>query len=127
MIGTKVGIGIIGAVRIFEQHARACEAFKRRARLLAIADIDDSQLRKATEQYFYCALGEPADDVGSNWAQLIAPTRRCIASSMPISVSGTHRMRRGTKTRGRCSTFASTSLTAAHSYEWTERFNLQSE
>jgi UDP-N-acetyl-2-amino-2-deoxyglucuronate dehydrogenase len=46
-----VGIGIVGAGRIFEQHAMACNALADRARLLAIADINEAQLQKAASQY----------------------------------------------------------------------------
>ena len=46
-----VGIGIVGAGRIFEQHAIACNSLAGRARLLAIADIDKAQLQKAAGQY----------------------------------------------------------------------------
>jgi UDP-N-acetyl-2-amino-2-deoxyglucuronate dehydrogenase len=50
---TTVGVGIIGAGRIFEQHARAyAELGPVRARLLAIADVDEAQLRKATTGRF---------------------------------------------------------------------------
>src|SRR5215831_9911411 len=47
-----VGIGVIGAGRIFEQHARAYSELGGRARLLAIADVDEGQLRKATAKHF---------------------------------------------------------------------------
>jgi UDP-N-acetyl-2-amino-2-deoxyglucuronate dehydrogenase len=46
-----VGIGIVGAGRISEQHAIACNALGGRARLLAIADIEDAQLQKAAAQH----------------------------------------------------------------------------
>jgi predicted dehydrogenase len=46
-----VGIGIVGAGRIFEQHAIACNSLGGRARLLAIADIDEARLQKAAGQY----------------------------------------------------------------------------
>jgi UDP-N-acetyl-2-amino-2-deoxyglucuronate dehydrogenase len=46
-----VGIGIVGAGKIFEQHAIACNALGGRAKLLAIADIDESRLQKAADQY----------------------------------------------------------------------------
>jgi predicted dehydrogenase len=46
------GIGIVGAGRIFEQHARAYAALGGRARLLAVADVDPAQLRKATTHFF---------------------------------------------------------------------------
>src|SRR6185295_3884800 len=45
-------IGIVGAGRVFEQHARACAELGARARLLAIADVDDGQVRKATSRHF---------------------------------------------------------------------------
>ena len=45
------GIGIVGAGRIFEQHAIACNALADRARLLAITDINEAQLQKAASQY----------------------------------------------------------------------------
>ena len=47
-----VGVGIVGAGRIFEQHAIAYNALGGRARLLAVSDIDDLQVRKATSQHF---------------------------------------------------------------------------
>jgi UDP-N-acetyl-2-amino-2-deoxyglucuronate dehydrogenase len=46
-----VGIGIVGAGRIFEQHAMACNSLGGRARLLAIADIDEARLQKTAGQY----------------------------------------------------------------------------
>jgi UDP-N-acetyl-2-amino-2-deoxyglucuronate dehydrogenase len=46
-----VGIGIVGAGKIFEQHAMACNSLAGRARLLAIADINEVQLQKAASQY----------------------------------------------------------------------------
>src|SRR5262249_23570236 len=46
-----VRIGIVGAGRIFEQHAIACNSLGDRARLLAIADIDEAQLQKAASKY----------------------------------------------------------------------------
>jgi len=46
------GMGIVGAGRIFEQHARACVELGGRARLLAIADVDETQLRTATSRHF---------------------------------------------------------------------------
>ena len=46
-----VKIGIVGAGRIFEQHAIACNSLGGRARLLAIADIDEAQLQKAASKY----------------------------------------------------------------------------
>jgi UDP-N-acetyl-2-amino-2-deoxyglucuronate dehydrogenase len=49
---TTFGMGIVGAGRIFEQHARAYAALGTRARLLAIADVDQAQLRKATTRNF---------------------------------------------------------------------------
>jgi UDP-N-acetyl-2-amino-2-deoxyglucuronate dehydrogenase len=45
-----LGMGIVGAGRIFEQHARAYAALG--ARLLAIADVDRAQLLKATGRSF---------------------------------------------------------------------------
>jgi UDP-N-acetyl-2-amino-2-deoxyglucuronate dehydrogenase len=47
-----IGVGIVGAGRIFEQHAIAYNALGGRARLLAVSDIDDLQVRKATSQHF---------------------------------------------------------------------------
>ena len=47
----RVRIGIIGAGRIFEEHANACHALDGRARLAAIADIDEGQLQKAASKY----------------------------------------------------------------------------
>jgi len=46
-----VGIGIVGAGRIFEQHAMACNSLGGRAKLLAIADIDEARLQKAADLY----------------------------------------------------------------------------
>lgn len=46
-----VGIGIVGAGKIFEQHAIACNSLAGRARLVAIADIDEAQLQKAAGKY----------------------------------------------------------------------------
>jgi UDP-N-acetyl-2-amino-2-deoxyglucuronate dehydrogenase len=46
-----LGIGIVGAGRIFEHHAMACNSLGGRARLLAIADIDEAQLQKAAGKY----------------------------------------------------------------------------
>jgi predicted dehydrogenase len=46
-----VGIGIVGAGRIFEQHAIACESLAGRARLVGIADINEEQLQKADGKY----------------------------------------------------------------------------
>ena len=47
----SVGIGIVGAGKIFEQHATACTSFAFRARLFAIADIDEARLQKAAGKY----------------------------------------------------------------------------
>lgn len=46
------GIGIIGAGRVFEQHARACAEIGPRTRLVAVADTDEAQVRRATSHYF---------------------------------------------------------------------------
>jgi predicted dehydrogenase len=46
------GMGIVGAGRIFEQHAQAYASLGARARLLAIADVDQGQLLKATARSF---------------------------------------------------------------------------
>jgi len=46
-----VGIGIVGAGKIFEQHAIACNSLGGRARLVALADIDETQLQKAASKY----------------------------------------------------------------------------
>jgi predicted dehydrogenase len=46
-----VGIGIVGAGKIFEQHAIACNSLGGRARLVAIADIDEAQLQRAAGKY----------------------------------------------------------------------------
>jgi UDP-N-acetyl-2-amino-2-deoxyglucuronate dehydrogenase len=46
-----VKIGIVGAGRISEQHAIACNSFGGRAQLVAIADIDEAQLQKAATQH----------------------------------------------------------------------------
>jgi ABC-type transport system involved in Fe-S cluster assembly fused permease/ATPase subunit len=42
-----VGVGIVGAGAIFEQHALALSALAGRARLLAVCDVDDATLRAA--------------------------------------------------------------------------------
>ena len=47
-----IGMGIIGAGRIFEHHARAYAALGGRARLLAVAEIDEERLRRATAHHF---------------------------------------------------------------------------
>ncbi len=52
MKSTTFGVGVVGAGRVFEQHARACVELGRRARLLAIADVDETRLRRATSQHF---------------------------------------------------------------------------
>jgi predicted dehydrogenase len=46
-----VGIGIVGAGKIFEQHAIACNSLGGPAKLLALADIDEARLQKAADQY----------------------------------------------------------------------------
>ena len=46
-----VGIGIVGAGKIFQQHAIACNSLGSRARLVALADIDEAQLQKAASKY----------------------------------------------------------------------------
>jgi UDP-N-acetyl-2-amino-2-deoxyglucuronate dehydrogenase len=48
---TKLGIGIAGAGRIFDQHASACLELADRAQLLAVADPDDLQLSKAVTRH----------------------------------------------------------------------------
>ena len=48
---TKLGIGIVGAGRIFDQHASACLELADRAQLLAVADPDDLQVSKATARH----------------------------------------------------------------------------
>ena len=52
MTSSTFGVGVVGAGRIFEQHARACVELGGRARLLAIADVDEAQLRAATGRHF---------------------------------------------------------------------------
>ncbi len=48
-----VGVGVVGAGRISEHHARAYDEIgPARARLLAIADLDESQLRNTTSRRF---------------------------------------------------------------------------
>ena len=47
----SVRIGIVGAGKICEQHAIACNSLGGRAKLLALADIDESRLQKAADQY----------------------------------------------------------------------------
>jgi UDP-N-acetyl-2-amino-2-deoxyglucuronate dehydrogenase len=51
-MANTVGMAIVGAGRIFEQHARAYAALGGRTRLLGIADVDEAQLLKATSRYF---------------------------------------------------------------------------
>ena len=46
-----VGVGIVGAGRIFEQHAMACNSLGGRARLVGLADIDEAQLQKGASKY----------------------------------------------------------------------------
>jgi UDP-N-acetyl-2-amino-2-deoxyglucuronate dehydrogenase len=46
-----VRIGIVGAGKIFEQHAIACNSLGGRAKLVALADIDEARLQKAADQY----------------------------------------------------------------------------
>ena len=46
-----VRIGIVGAGKIFEQHAIACNSLGGYAKLLALADIDEARLQKAADQY----------------------------------------------------------------------------
>jgi predicted dehydrogenase len=46
-----VGIGIVGAGRIFGQHAIACNSLAGRAQVLGLVDIDEVQLQKAARQY----------------------------------------------------------------------------
>src|SRR5690349_20167689 len=53
-----LGIGIVGAGQIFEQHAISFNSLGGRARLLAIADIDEARLQKAAARHaipFACA------------------------------------------------------------------------
>jgi predicted dehydrogenase len=52
MKGAAFGVGVVGAGRVFEQHARACAELGGRARLLALADLDEAQVRRATSQHF---------------------------------------------------------------------------
>lgn len=47
-----LGVGMIGAGTVFEQHARAYRQLAGRARLLGIAEIDETKLRAATSRYF---------------------------------------------------------------------------
>ena len=47
----KLGIGIVGAGRIFEQHASACLELDESARLIAVADPEELQLQKAESRY----------------------------------------------------------------------------
>jgi predicted dehydrogenase len=47
-----LGVGIIGAGTVFEQHALAYGQLAGRARLLAIAEIDEARLRAATSRHF---------------------------------------------------------------------------
>lgn len=52
MSSITFGVGIVGAGRVFEQHARACVELGGRARLLAIADVDEARIRAATSRHF---------------------------------------------------------------------------
>ena len=47
-----LGVGIIGAGVIFEQHARALSRLGDVARLIAVADVDPYRLRDVTEKHF---------------------------------------------------------------------------
>jgi UDP-N-acetyl-2-amino-2-deoxyglucuronate dehydrogenase len=49
---TNLGIGIVGAGRIFGQHASACLELADRAQLIAVADPDEPRRQKATTQHF---------------------------------------------------------------------------
>ena len=51
-MGRVIGMGIVGAGRIFEHHARAYAALGGRARLLAVAEVDEERLRRATGHHF---------------------------------------------------------------------------
>jgi len=46
------GIGIIGAGGIFQEHAKALETLKDRARLIGVADLDRDKLARASSKYF---------------------------------------------------------------------------
>jgi UDP-N-acetyl-2-amino-2-deoxyglucuronate dehydrogenase len=46
-----VGVGIVGAGAIFDQHALALSALDGRARLLAVCDVDDTKLRAAASAH----------------------------------------------------------------------------
>jgi predicted dehydrogenase len=68
-----VRIGIVGAGRIFEQHAIACNTLGGRARLVALADIDEAQLQKAASKYFIpFAAGDYRRLLGRNDIDIIA-------------------------------------------------------
>jgi UDP-N-acetyl-2-amino-2-deoxyglucuronate dehydrogenase len=51
-VSRALGVAVIGAGRVFEQHARAWRHLASRARLLGISDVDEARLRAATRAHF---------------------------------------------------------------------------
>ena len=51
-MAVKHGLGIIGTGGIFPQHATALRVLRKRARLIAVADLDEARLRRATDGHF---------------------------------------------------------------------------
>jgi len=51
-VARTLGVGLIGAGRIFQDHVRALECLRDRATLVAVADAEPSQLRSATDRHF---------------------------------------------------------------------------
>ena len=50
-MSAPLGVGIVGAGLIFEEHARALAALADRARIVAVADLDDQRLAGAVERH----------------------------------------------------------------------------
>lgn len=51
-MGKGFGVGIIGAGVMFGHHAAALKALENRARLIGVADLDESKLRSASARHF---------------------------------------------------------------------------
>ncbi|HEY3020917.1 MAG TPA: Gfo/Idh/MocA family oxidoreductase [Solirubrobacteraceae bacterium] len=50
-MSAPLGVGIVGAGLIFEEHARALAALADRARIVAVADLDEERLASAASQH----------------------------------------------------------------------------
>jgi len=50
-MGESIGVGIVGAGVIFQRHAEAYAQLGSRARLVAVADVDEDKLRRAASQH----------------------------------------------------------------------------